>query len=65
MCDNREFISGEHLTEADVDAYDRGELVEWRRGIDGVQWYRRVMPAAEPTRTFPDIYSSEGSDDEL
>ena len=38
----REFISGSDATDADVEAFDRGELVAWRRGSDGVQWYRRL-----------------------
>jgi len=41
MCD-REFISAEDVTDLDVEAFDRGELVAWRRGSDGVQWYRRL-----------------------
>ncbi len=43
-----EYISGEHLTDDDVEAHDRGELVAWRRGIDGVMWYKRVQAPASP-----------------
>lgn len=49
-----EYISGEFLTDDDVDAYDRGELVAWRVGPDGVQWYKRT--------TRPDIHGVPGDD---
>jgi hypothetical protein len=39
------FISGEHLSDDDVAAFGAGELQEWRRGSDGVMWYRRVESA--------------------
>lgn len=48
-----EYISGEHLTDDDVEAHDRGELVAWRRGIDGVMWYKRVTP--DPHTSFGEI----------
>lgn len=51
MCDEREFICGADVTEADITAYDRGELTEWRRGPDGVMWYRRAAAGAD----YPEI----------
>jgi hypothetical protein len=53
LISHREFICGSDVTETDVEAYDRGELVAWRVGGDGVQWYRHVASA---TVEYPEIH---------
>lgn len=45
MC---EYISGADVTAADLEDFDAGRLVEWRRGPDGMMWYRRVQAPASP-----------------
>jgi hypothetical protein len=56
LISHREFICGSDVTESDLDAAERGELIAWRRGPDGVQWFKRTaMAAAHPLiKAVPD-----------
>lgn len=72
MCDDQ-YISADDVTEADVEAAERGELVRWRRGPDGTQWFRRLVrgtPDHDVLRAIPPTADAasefdEGDDDEL
>jgi hypothetical protein len=55
MCE-KQFISGDDVTESDLDAAERGELVVWRRGPDGVQWFKRTAMAAAERPEYPEIH---------
>jgi hypothetical protein len=61
MCE-KQFISGDDVTESDLDAAERGELIAWRRGPDGVQWFKRTaMAAAHPLiQAVPDDSDDDG-----
>lgn len=61
----REFINGADATETDVADYEAGRLVEWRRGLDGIMWYRRVPGAAEtPNMIYGVAGDIDGADDD-
>jgi hypothetical protein len=61
----REYFSGDDVTESDLDAAERGELIAWRIAADGTQWYRRAgrsMIMGVPTNTVAD-FEDAGDDD--
>ncbi|NLX55906.1 MAG: hypothetical protein GXY58_12390 [Planctomycetaceae bacterium] len=58
MCDERQYVCGSDATDADIEAYDRGELVPWRIAADGTMWYRRAAAGAE----YPEIRAVPADD---
>jgi len=67
MCDERQYVCGSDVTEADIQAAACGELVAWRISSDGVQWYKRVsgQPAEYPDiQAVPDGFPEVSADDD-
>lgn len=67
MCEH-DYVCGSDLTDDDVSAYDRGELVEWRRAPTGEMWYKWLdssQPEFPPIKAVPPQAAASASDSDV